>query len=88
MIDFLLQLERDPEIRQLLESLTPEEQEVILCDIRLFSESVTPALQMIKSLLVTEEALLNFTDTVGSSIGMGDISDNVGTEEIRWPERH
>ena len=88
MEDLILQLEKDPEILEMLSELSESEQESILSEMKQTSEKFQSALSILERFLVDEGSIISFVDSVGKTVGEGALSDNVGVEEIEWPERH
>tara|TARA_R100000008_G_scaffold30239_1_gene16772 strand:- start:94 stop:360 length:267 start_codon:yes stop_codon:yes gene_type:complete len=88
MEDLILQLEKDPEILEMISELSKSEQEEILNEMKQTSERFQSVLNVLDSFLVDEQSVLTFVDTVGEIVGEGALSDNVGVEGIEWPEKH
>jgi K+/H+ antiporter YhaU regulatory subunit KhtT len=88
MEDLILQLEKDPEILEMLSELSESEQESILSEMKQTSEKFQSALSILERFLVDEGSIISFVDSVGKTVGEGALSDNVGVEEIEWPEKH
>jgi K+/H+ antiporter YhaU regulatory subunit KhtT len=86
--DLILQLEKDPEILEMLSELSESEQESILSEMKQTSEKFQSALSILERFLVDEGSIISFVDSVGKTVGEGALSDNVGVEEIEWPEKH
>ena len=88
MKDIFLQLESDPEVQDLLQSLTESQRAQIISEMKEISNSLNSSLQSLSGILTDEASVIKFIDTLGKSISMSNLDENVGSETIDWPEKH
>tara|TARA_Y100001973_G_C5180656_1_gene324690 strand:+ start:670 stop:936 length:267 start_codon:yes stop_codon:yes gene_type:complete len=87
MKDLFLQLESDPEVQDLLSTLTEDQKSQIILEMKEISNGLNNSLQLLASILVDEDSVIKFIDTLGKSISMSNINENIGSETIDWPEK-
>jgi isochorismate hydrolase len=87
MKDLFLQLEKDPEMQEILADLTEAQRDTLLIEMRYIADSFGRSLKTLKEKLSDEDSIVKFVDKLGKAISMGDMSDNIGTEVLQWPEK-
>jgi hypothetical protein len=87
MKDILLELERDPEMQEILEDLTDTEKDHLLSEMTEIIKNFNSSLAKMKAGLETEDSVIDFFDNLEKAISMSDIDENIGVEVIEWPEK-
>ena len=88
MKDILLELERDPEMQEILEDLTDVEKDHLLSEMTAIIKNFNNSLAKMRDGLETAGSVVDFFDNLEKAISMSDLDENVGVEVIEWPEKH
>jgi hypothetical protein len=85
--DILLEIERDPDVWKVLDSLTDEQKDMLLSEMSEMTKNLQDVLALLSESLDSETGILNLVESVGNSISSGEFSKNIGTGVIEWPEK-
>ena len=80
-------VESDPSYLEILESLTPEEQEIVAKETNAIIESLDSAFDKLAKLLEQDEGPDKFIQSLKDSLDQGVYNDNEGVSPLLWPEK-
>ena len=75
-------------MQQVLANLTEDQRDILLAEMREIADNFGRSLKSLQENLSDEDSIVKFVDKLGKAISIGDISDNIGTEVLQWPEKH
>ena len=80
-------VESDPSYLEILDSLTPEEQEIVSKETSAIIESLDSAFDSLAKLLEQDEGPDKFIQSLKDSLDQGVYDNNEGVSPLLWPEK-
>ena len=82
-----LNVERDPLYKWAIESLSPEEQEVLAKETDKLIENLNGTLAKLVNFVKTDDGANEFVERMAKSIKEGRFNNNDGVSPLLWPEK-